>query len=105
MTIIYHQIVTIKEKIRIGRINQSVSCEKERCESKFLHEFNIFVLFGFLAIAAFSGLLRFASSFLASLIVVRVRKLEFSSSKVTEDSMFAVIMKKTRTADLKPWVV
>ena len=63
MTIIYHQIVTIKEKIRIGRINQSVSCEKEHCESKFLHEINIFVLFGFLAIAAFSGLRRFASSF------------------------------------------
>ena len=102
MTIIYHQMVTIKEKNRIGRINQSVSCEKERCESKFLHEINIFVLFGFLAIAAFSGLLRFASSFLASLIVVRVRELEFSSSKLTEDSMFAIIMKKARTADPKP---
>ena len=105
MTIIYHQIVTIKEKIRIGRINQSVSCEKEHCESKFLHEINIFVLFGFLAIAAFSGLLRFASSFLASLTVVRVRELEFSSSKLTEDSMFAIIMKKARTADPKPRVV
>ena len=105
MTIIYHEIVTIKEKIRIGRINQSVSCEKERCESKFLHEINIFVLFGFLAIAAFSGLLRFASSFLASLMVVRVRELEFSSSKLTEDSMFAIIMKKARTADPKPRVV
>ena len=91
--------------MRIGRINQSVSCEKERCESKIHHEINNFVLFGFLAIAAFSGLPRFASSFLASLIVVRVRQLEFSSSKLTEDSMFAVIMKKARTADLKPRVV
>ena len=91
---------------RIGGINQSVSCEKERCESKFLHEINIFVLFGFLAIAAFSGLLRFASSFLASLIVVmRVRELEFCSSKLTEDSMFAIIMKKARTADPKPRIV
>ena len=62
--------------MRIGRINQSVSCEKERCESKIHHEINNFVLFGFLAIAAFSGLPRFASSFLASLIVVRVRELE-----------------------------
>ena len=103
MTIIYHQIVTIKEKIRIGRINQSVSCEKEHCESKFLHEINIFVLFGFLAIAAFSGLLRFASSFLASLI--GVRELEFSFSKLTEDSMFAIILKKARTADPKSRVV
>ena len=91
--------------MRIGRINQSVSCEKERCESKIHHEINNFVLFGFLAIAAFSGLPRFASSFLASLIVVRVRQLEFSSSKLTEDSMFAVIMKEARTADLKPRVV
>ena len=91
--------------MRIGRINQSVSREKERCESKIHHEINNFVLFGFLAIAAFSGLPRFASSFLASLIVVRVRQLEFSSSKLTEDSMFAVIMKKARTADLKPRVV
>ena len=91
--------------MRIGRISQSVSCEKERCESKIHHEINNFVLFGFLAIAAFSGLPRFASSFLASLIVVRVRELEFSSSKLTEDSMFAVIMKKARTADLKPRVV
>ena len=91
--------------MRIGRINQSVSCEKERCESKIHHEINNFVLFGFLAIAAFSGLPRFASSFLASLIVVRVRELEFSFSKLTEDSMFAVIMKKARTADLKPRVV
>ena len=86
--------------MRIGRINQSVSCEKERCESKIHHEINNFVLFGFLAIAAFSGLPRFASSFLASLIVVRVRELEFSSSKLTEDSIFA-----ERTADPKPRVV
>ena len=35
-------------------------------------------------------------------MVVRVRELEFSSSKLTEDSMFAIIMKKARTAELKP---
>ena len=82
-----------------------MSCEKERCESKFLHEINIFVLFGFLAIAAFSGLLRFASSFLTSLMVVRVIELEFSCSKLTEDSMLAIILKKARTADPKSRVV
>ena len=38
------------------------------------------------------------------MIVVGVKKLEFSSSKLTEDSLFAVIMKKART-DLKPRVV
>ena len=39
---------------------------------------------------------------MASLIVARVRELEFSSSKLTEDAMFAIILKKARTADLKP---
>ena len=39
---------------------------------------------------------------MASLIVARVRELEFSPSKLTEDSMFAIIMKKARTAELKP---
>ena len=35
-------------------------------------QITVFVLFGFLATVAFSGLLRFVPSFLASLIVVRI---------------------------------
>ena len=79
-------------------------CVKKNAVSRKYFQINIFVLIGFPAIAAFSGLLRFALSFLASMIVVGVKKLEFSSSKLTEDSLFAVIMKKART-DLKPRVV
>ena len=79
-------------------------CVKKNAVSRKYFQINIFVLIGFPAIAAFSGLLRFALSFLASMIVVLVKKLEFSSSKLTEDSLFAIIMKKART-DLKPRVV
>ena len=62
-------------KMRTSRTNRSeVSIVWETLSRKSF-QINIFVLFGFLAIVklTFSGLLRFAPSFLASLIVVRIR--------------------------------